>query len=204
MSCMKRSNNGSRSWGPGLASGCPWKPKAGFPLIAMPCNDSSNNERCVGSTSSGQAFLVDRKSVVLARDSDLPAGEVENRVIRAVMAELHFYGFGACRECEQLVTEADSEYGQARLEKLLDRGNRVAARFGITRPVGKEYPVGRQFEGRFGRCLRRHDGKPAIQVGKDPQDIAFDAEIVGDNVVRRDPAAQDPRLAAEAAALAHW
>ena len=36
IAAMKRANNGLTSCGPGLASGCPWKPKAGASVCARP------------------------------------------------------------------------------------------------------------------------------------------------------------------------
>ena len=40
-------NNGKASCGPGLASGCPWKEKAGVSVRSMPWSEPSNNEMCV-------------------------------------------------------------------------------------------------------------------------------------------------------------
>src|SRR5207342_1472990 len=49
----KRSNNGPTSCGPGLASGWPWKLKAGASVSSMPWLLPSNNERCVTRTLAG-------------------------------------------------------------------------------------------------------------------------------------------------------
>ena len=53
MSWMKFSNSGRRSWGPGLASGCPWKLKAGRSVRATPCRLPSKSERCVATRFAG-------------------------------------------------------------------------------------------------------------------------------------------------------
>src|SRR3546814_9836007 len=47
MDSMNRSNSGATSCGPGLASGCPWKLKAGASVSSKPWLDPSNNERWV-------------------------------------------------------------------------------------------------------------------------------------------------------------
>ena len=48
----------------------------------------------------GQARFIHRKTVVLARDHHLPGLQVLNRVIGAVMPELHLLGFRTCRQRE--------------------------------------------------------------------------------------------------------
>ena len=55
----------------------------------MPCSVPSNNERCVARTFAGQRFFLHRETVVLARDHDAPGIELDDGVIRAVVAELH-------------------------------------------------------------------------------------------------------------------
>src|SRR3546814_3883083 len=47
MDSMNRSNSGATSCGPGLASGCPWKLKAGASVSSKPWLDPSNSERWV-------------------------------------------------------------------------------------------------------------------------------------------------------------
>src|SRR5580698_2508615 len=68
--------------------------------------------------------LIDRETVVLARDEDASAIEVLDRMVRAVMAEFHFYAAAAGREPEDLVTQADAEdrqFGREQLSGGLDR-----------------------------------------------------------------------------------
>ena len=43
-----------------------------------------------------QAFVINCKAVVLAGDADTPVVKVFDRVVRAVVALLHFESFGTC------------------------------------------------------------------------------------------------------------
>ena len=49
---------------------------------------------------SRQRVLLDGEPVVLARDHDPPGIELDDRVVRAVMAEFHLFRLGAARETE--------------------------------------------------------------------------------------------------------
>ena len=84
----------------------------------MPCSEPSNSDRCVACTFGRQRRLVHREAVVLARDQHAPAVDIEHRVIRAVMTELHLHRLRAAREAEQLVAEADAEDRHAGFEEL--------------------------------------------------------------------------------------
>ena len=71
--------------------------------------------------------LVNREAVVLARDH-YPAGlKVLDRVVRAVMAELHLDGLRAGGEGQELVPEADAEYRHLLLKDLPDGLDGVGA-----------------------------------------------------------------------------
>src|SRR5215510_14263061 len=56
-----------------------------------------------------QRVLLDREAVVLARDHHAPGIDLDDRMVRAVVAELHLDRLCAAREPEQLVAEADAE-----------------------------------------------------------------------------------------------
>ncbi len=75
--------------------------------------------------------------------------------------------------------------GRSRLEELADRGDRVVAGLRVARAVGQEDAVGveRQHVGRAG--LRGDDGDATAVVREQPQDVALDAEVVGDHVQAR-------------------
>src|SRR5690606_31443522 len=51
---MNRSNRPATSCGPGLASGCPWKPNAGVSRNSKPCRLASNSEPWVMQTFAGR------------------------------------------------------------------------------------------------------------------------------------------------------
>ena len=67
-------------------------------------------------------------------------------------------------------------------EEALYRLDRVGARLGIARSVREKYAVRVQVEHVVGRGLRRHDRHPATVVRQQAQDVALDAEIVGDDM----------------------
>ena len=134
-----------------------------------------------------QRLRVDREAVVLAGDADPAAVEVLDRVVGAVVAELHLVGARAGGERHDLVAEADAEGRHAALDELARRRDRVVARLRIARAVGEEDAVGpqRQHVGR--RRLGRHDRDAAAARGEHAQDVVLDAEVVGDDVEARRP-----------------
>src|SRR5258706_149223 len=87
---------------------------------------------------------IDGKTVVLAGDDHRSGIEILDRMIRAVVPELHLDGPGPGSESEQLMPEADAERGNSGVDDFADRPDRVIARLGIPRPVGKENAVGSQ------------------------------------------------------------
>src|SRR5690349_8754737 len=56
-----------------------------------------------------QALLVDRESVVLAGDADATVVQVLDRMVRAVVAELHLEGLRPRGQRHDLVAKADAE-----------------------------------------------------------------------------------------------
>ncbi len=70
----------------------PWKANAGASVSAMPRR--RNIELASGAwraRSPARSRLVDGETVVLARDHHVAAVEVDDQVVRAVMAELHLH-----------------------------------------------------------------------------------------------------------------
>jgi hypothetical protein len=57
----------------------------------------------------GRDFGVHRETVVLAGDADPPGIEVLDRVVRAMVAELHLEGPCARGQGQDLVPQADAE-----------------------------------------------------------------------------------------------
>ena len=125
---------------------------------------------------------VGGKAVVLAGDQHLPRLEILDRMVGAVVAELHFQGLAAGRQRHQLMAETDAEGRQLLVEETADRSDGVVARLGIARTVGQEDAIGihRQDIGRLRPC--RHHGKFATARSQHAQNVAFDAEVVGDDV----------------------
>jgi len=55
----------------------------------------------------GQRVLLDGEAMVLARDHHTTRVELDDGVVRAVVAELHLLRLGPAREAEQLMTQAN-------------------------------------------------------------------------------------------------
>ncbi len=143
-------------------------------------------QRDVGDAAVGrQRVGVDREAVVLRGDHDLPAVEVLDRVVGAVVSEFHFECACARSERHDLMAEADAESGDAALDDVARGGDGVVARPRVARPVGQEHPV-RIERQRFGRAgPGRQHRHLAAALGEHAQDIGLDAEIVGDDVKAR-------------------
>ena len=61
----------------------------------------------------GQSRLIDRETVILARDHDLAGLDILHRMIRSVVAKLHLFGFRPGSKRQELVTETNPEDGNA-------------------------------------------------------------------------------------------
>ncbi len=152
---------------------------------AKPCSVPSKSETWVGRSVAGSDSGSTAKPWFWLVIDDPAAVEVLDRVVGAVVAELHLVGARAGGERHDLVAEADAEGRHAALDELARRRDRVVARLGIARSVGEEDAVGplRQHVGRRG--LRRHDGDAAAARREHAQDVELDAEVVGDDVEAR-------------------
>ena len=129
----------------------------------------------------GQRVGIHRKAMVLTGDADAASVEVLDRVVGAVVAELHLDGASTDSEAQQLVPQADAEERHLAIEEGAQRVDGVGAGFRITRTVGEEDAVG--FHGQHVGRRRggRHDGHVAALVGQQAQDVALGAEVVGDD-----------------------
>src|SRR5260370_4920383 len=81
---------------------------------------------------SRQAFRVDDKAVVLARDLDRAGQHILDRMIGAPVAARHFSRCAAEGQRQQLMTEADAEYRFSRGHSVAQYRPRIDAR---RRPV---------------------------------------------------------------------
>ena len=84
---------------------------------------------------------VDGEAVVLRGDLDLAGGQIHDRLVAAVVAELELVGAAAEREPEDLVPEADAE-DRHLAEQRARRSRRVRHGGGIAGAVGQEDAVG--------------------------------------------------------------
>ena len=173
------------SWGPGDASGWPWKQNAGLSVRARPCRVPSNRLTCVGPQVGGQRLFVHREAVVLARDAHAAVVQVLDRVVRAVVAELHLEGFRARSQRHDLVAQADPEGGVAGLDQVARRLDRVVAGLGVAGAVGEEHAVGLELLHLLRRGLRRNDRDLAAAFGQHAQDVLLHAVVERDDVVLR-------------------
>ena len=175
-------NSGTRSRGPGLASGWPWKLNAGRSTQVMPCSEPSNSDLWVTLHVRWQRRLVDGETVVLRRDQHAAGLDFEHGVVGAVVTELHLDGLRAHRETEDLVAEADAEDRCAVSEEFTRGLDRIRARLRIAGAVREKDTVRCQRHDIRSRGLRRHDRHAAAVVGEQAQDVALDAEVVGHDV----------------------
>ena len=138
---MNRSNNGRRSCGPGLASGCPWNPNAALSCSAMPCKRSVK-QRCMSNRNIfRQRFFINRKTMILARDQYLPGCTVLNRMICTMVAKFHLHRFRTSGQRQQLMAKADAKYGHLRIKNRLDRLDCVITGLRITWPVRQKNAI---------------------------------------------------------------
>src|SRR5688572_30366264 len=78
-----------------------------------------------------QRVLLDGEAVVLARDHDAPGIELDDGMVRAVMAELHLFRLGPAGKAEELMSEANAERRDALVDERADRLDGIVARLGI-------------------------------------------------------------------------
>ena len=129
-----------------------------------------------------QAGRIDGKTVVLAGDADFAAAQILDRLVAAAVTKFEFESLAAVSVSQKLVTQADGEDGllaDQGFDFLMD----VAQRGRITGAVGKEDAIGifRQYLLGSGRGRHHFDTESVLpQVA---QDVGFDAEIVGHDVV---------------------
>ncbi len=105
---------------------------------------------------------VDTEAMILRRDLDFAGLAVQHRVVCAMMTELQLVRFAAECETENLMAQADAEYGNL-ADQLADLRGLPLKRFGIARTVRKEDSVGIQRKHFFRAAYppgRRSSGEP--------------------------------------------
>ena len=88
-----------------------------------------------------QRARIDREAVILRGDFDLAGAELLHRMIRAAMAELQLERLAADSEAKNLVSEADAERRNVRLDHVANVVDGIRQRGGIARPVAEEDAV---------------------------------------------------------------
>ncbi len=98
------------------------------------------------------------------------------------MPQLHFGGFGATGQAQQLTAQTDTEYRNICFQHFADRSDCVIARLRVSRAIGQEYAVGIHGQHLAGRGLRWHDCHLAVTLCQHAQNIALHAVIEGHHV----------------------
>ena len=131
-----------------------------------------------------QAVRADREAMVLAGDLHLAGGQILDRMVGAVMPELHLLGGAAERQRQHLMTQADAEQRLAARQELLDlRHREPPGRRRIARAVRQEDAVRLERQDLLGRGGRRHHRHPQVEAGERAEDVALDSIIDGDHMM---------------------
>src|SRR5712671_2015099 len=136
--------------------------------------------------SSRQAFRVDDKAVVLARDLDRAGQHILDRMIGAPVAARHFSRCAAEGQRQQLMTEADAEYRLAGGDQVSQYRHRIdAGRSRVTGPVREKNAIRPMPPNILGRCGGGNHGDAATMRRKHSKDVAFGAVVDSDDVTTR-------------------
>ena len=130
-------------------------------------------------------FFVHRKAVVLTSDADAVVVEVFDRVVRAVMPELHFESLGTAGQRHDLVTQTNTEGRNAGFDQLAYRFDGVITRLRIARPVGQENPVGFELQGLRRRGLGRYHRDAGTARCHHAKNVFLHAVVEGHDVKLR-------------------
>jgi hypothetical protein len=122
---------------------------------------------------------ADGEAVVLAGDFDL-FGEAAG-LVEAPVTKFEFEGFGSEGEAEDLVAHADAEDGGGQVEEFLDGFDGLGDDGGIAGAVGEEDAVGVVAEDLVDGAVEGHDDDATAVAGEAAEDVAFDAEVEGDD-----------------------
>ncbi|MNN22188.1 hypothetical protein D3C81_1355370 [compost metagenome] len=132
-----------------------------------------------------QRGRIHGETVILRRNHHTTIIHVLDRMVRAMVAELHLEGLGAHGQRHDLVTQADAEGGDTACDELARGGHGVVARLGVAGAVGQEDAVRIQRQGVGGAGLGRQHRDLAAALGQHAQDVELDAVVIGDHVELR-------------------
>lgn len=129
-----------------------------------------------------QSVWVDCETVVLRGDGDFAGTEILDGLIASTVAEFELVGFGSECVAKDLVAKADAKDGHF-AEQLADFIVDVAESGGVAGAVGEEKSVLVHGEDFLSLGARVDDGDVESCSAEATEDVAFDAEVVGDDVV---------------------
>ena len=171
------------SCGPGLASGWPWKQKAGRSVRARPWIEPSKSDTWVTRRFAGSESGSTEKPWFWLVISTWPVSRSLTGMVRAVMPELHLGCAAAAGEPHDLVAEADAESRQAALDQRAGRLDRIVAGLRIARAVGQEDAVRIVGQRLLGRCGGGQHRQLAAAVRQQPQNVPLDAVVERDHPI---------------------
>ena len=126
----------------------------------------------------GQAVAVHGEAVIHRDDLDLAGGQVLHRMVGAVMALGHLFGFRAQRQAQHLMTQADAEHRHAGFDHALDGGNGIfPCRRRIAGAVGQQHAMRLVPQHILGGGGGGHHGDVRAHPGQEAQDVPLDAII---------------------------
>src|SRR4051812_35805333 len=128
-----------------------------------------------------QAFGINGKTMVLRCNRYFSALKILHRLVGATVAELQFERRTAESESKHLVTKTDAK-DRPFADQTSHGGMGVRQRGRVAWSIGQKYSVRIKSKDFVRRGSCRNDSNPEAFLAKQPQDVALDAVIVGDNV----------------------
>ena len=122
---------------------------------------------------------IDRETVVVRGDLDMPGGAVENGLVDAAVAVAELVRAVAQRPAEDLVAQADSEEGDAGIQDAAQQLDLAARGTGIPRSVGEEHAVRMEGEHLLERGRLRQDVNERSPLGQLPRAARLDPQVDG-------------------------
>src|SRR5687768_13678526 len=120
--------------------------------------------------------------MVLRRDQDASGGKLLDRMIPTAVAVRHLHGRAAECQAQQLMAEANPKHRYAGGRDFPDRARCVLDRGGVPWAVAQEDTIGAALQNLRRRGGGRDDRDSTPLLLEKAQDIALDAEVVGDDV----------------------
>ena len=129
-----------------------------------------------------QALRRDGETMILRGDFHSLGQQVLDRMIVSVMAEFQLDRLGAQRQRQELVSQADAEYGHAAGD-FSQRRAHVINRLGVAGSVADEHAIGLECQYVLGCAGRRHNGHAATDVHQIAQYAALHAAVDRNHVL---------------------